>query len=85
VKRFLPAAHIATRSNSRLLQTEFCRQGIGLAVFAEAARRPIPGIVPIDLGEAPLGRDTYVGYHRDLRRLSRMRTQLDLVIERLPN
>jgi hypothetical protein len=43
----------------------------------------IPGIVPIDMAEAPPGRDTYVGYHRDLRRLSRLRTLLDLVIERL--
>ena len=31
----------------------------------------------------PPGRDTYVGYHRDVRRLARLRTLLDLVIERL--
>jgi DNA-binding transcriptional LysR family regulator len=85
LKRVLPAAHIAMRSNSREVQAEFCRQGIGLAVLPRPLGDRIPGIVPIDLGEAPPGRDTYVGYHRDLRRLSRMRALLDLVIERLAN
>jgi DNA-binding transcriptional LysR family regulator len=85
LKRVLPAAHIAMRSNSREVQAEFCRQGIGLAVLPRPLGDRIPGIVPIDVGEAPPGRDTYVGYHRDLRRLSRMRALLDLVIERLAN
>lgn len=85
LKRVLPAAEVAMRSNSRLLQAEFCRQGVGLAVLPKPLGDRIPGIVPIDLGETPPGRDTYVGYHRDLRRLSRMRALLDLVIERLAN
>jgi DNA-binding transcriptional LysR family regulator len=85
LKRVLPAAQIAMRSNSRLLQAEFCRQGIGLAVLPRPLGDRIPGIAPIDLEEEPPGRDTYVGYHRDLRRLSRMRALLDLVIERLAN
>jgi DNA-binding transcriptional LysR family regulator len=85
LKRVLPAADIAMRSNSRVLQAEFCRQGIGLAVLPRPLGDRIPGIVPIDVGEAPPGRDTYVGYHRDLRRLSRMRALLDLVIEHLAN
>jgi DNA-binding transcriptional LysR family regulator len=85
LKRVLPAAHIAMRSNSREVQAEFCRQGIGLAVLPRPLGDRIPGVVPIDVGEAPPGRDTYVGYHRDLRRLSRMRALLDLVIERLAN
>ena len=85
LKRVLPAAHVAMRSNSREVQAEFCRQGIGLAVLPRPLGDCIPGIVPIDVGEAPPGRDTYVGYHRDLRRLSRMRALLDLVIERLAN
>jgi hypothetical protein len=49
-------------------------------------RRPLgeatPGIVPFDIGEAPPGCDTFVDYHRYLRRLSRMRALLDLVIDR---
>jgi DNA-binding transcriptional LysR family regulator len=70
------------RSNSRLVQAEFCRQGSGFAVLPRPLGDRISGIVPIDMGEAPPGRDTYIGYHRDLRGLSRLRTLLDLVIER---
>jgi hypothetical protein len=39
----------------------------------------------IEIGKAPPGRDTFVGYHRDLRRLTRMREPLDLLVERLAN
>jgi DNA-binding transcriptional LysR family regulator len=81
--RVLPEAQVVMRSNSRLVQAEFCRQGSGLAVLPRPLGDRIPGIVPIDIDEAPPGRDTYVGYHRDLRRLSRLRTLLDMVIERL--
>ncbi len=83
LKRVLPQAHVVLRSNSRLVQAEFCRQGSGFAVLPRPLGDRIPGIVPIDVGEAPPGRDTYVGYHRDLRRLPRLRTLLDLVVERL--
>ncbi|MDU3128890.1 MAG: LysR family transcriptional regulator, partial [Bradyrhizobium sp.] len=38
---------------------------------------------PVDIGEQPPGRGTYVGYHRDLRRLARLRALLDLVISQL--
>ncbi len=44
-----------------------------------------PGIEPIDLGEPPPPRDTFVGYHRDLKRLARLRALLDLIVERLAN
>jgi hypothetical protein len=43
------------------------------------------GLVALDLGESPPGRDTFVGYHRDLRRLARMRALLDLAIDCLAN
>jgi hypothetical protein len=46
----LPTAQIAMRSNSRLLQAEFCRQGMGLAVLPKPLGDRIPDIVPIDLG-----------------------------------
>jgi DNA-binding transcriptional LysR family regulator len=85
LKRVLPEAQIAMRSNSRLVQAEFCRQGSGLAVLPRPLGDRIPDIVPLDLAETPPVRETYVGYHRDLRRLSRLRALLDLVIERLAN
>jgi DNA-binding transcriptional LysR family regulator len=85
LKRVLPEAQIAMRSNSRLVQAEFCRQGSGLAVLPRPLGDRIPDIVPLGLAETPPVRETYVGYHRDLRRLSRLRALLDLVIERLAN
>jgi DNA-binding transcriptional LysR family regulator len=81
--RALPEAQVVMRSNSRLVQAEFCRQGSGLAVLPRPLGDRIPGIVPIDMDETPPGRDTNVGYHRDPRRLSRLRTLLDMVIEHL--
>lgn len=45
----------------------------------------IPEIERINLGEDPPGRDTWVGCHRDLKRLARLRALLDLVIDRLAN
>jgi len=57
--------------------------GAGLAVLPRPLGDSTPGIVALDIGESPPGRDTFVGYHRDLRRLARLRALLDLVIERL--
>jgi hypothetical protein len=52
------------------------------AYLASDKRRQAPA--PGGRRRSP-GRDTYVGYHRDLRRLTRMRALLDLVIARLAN
>ncbi|CAM5762864.1 transcriptional regulator [Labrys miyagiensis] len=85
LKRMLPRAEIAMRSNNREVQAELCRQGAGLAVLPRPLGDRMGGIIPVDLGDAPPGRDTYLGYHRDLRRLTRLRAMLDLVIARLAN
>ena len=77
LKQMLPNAHRVSRSNNRDVQARMCAQG------TEIDR--LVGLRLIDLGEPPPGRDTYVGYHRDLRRLARLRALLDLVIERLAN
>jgi DNA-binding transcriptional LysR family regulator len=62
-----------------------CAQGVGIAVLPRPLGDALTGLRLIDLGEPPPGRDTYVGYHRDLKRLARLRALLDLVIERLAN
>jgi hypothetical protein len=49
-------------------------------VIPKGIRSPV-----IDVDEDPPGRDTWVGYHRDLKRLARVRALLDLVIARLAN
>jgi DNA-binding transcriptional LysR family regulator len=85
LSHMLPNAHVASRSNNREIQARLCMLGAGVAVLPCPLGDAIPGIERIDLGEDPPGRDTWVGYHRDLKRLARLRALLDLVIERLAN
>jgi DNA-binding transcriptional LysR family regulator len=85
IRRALPKSEIAFRSNNREVQAQLCARGAGLAVLPRPLGDATPGIVPVDIGEIPPGRDMFVGYHRDLRRLSRMRALLDLIIDRLAN
>lgn len=81
----LPKANIVFRSNSRDVQAKLCEQGVGISVLPVPLGDKLAGVERLDLGEEPPGRDTWVGYHRDLRRLARLRALLDLVIERLGN
>ncbi|MGO7036279.1 LysR family transcriptional regulator [Rhizobium ruizarguesonis] len=81
--RLLPQADIVTRSNSRDVQAALCANGAGLAVLPRPLGDSLAAIELVDLGEPPPGRDTWVGYHRDMKRLARLRALLDLVIERL--
>ena len=83
LRRVLPNAEVGFRSNNREAQAQLCAQGAGLAVLPRPLGDATPGIVAFDIGESPPGRDTFIGYHRDLRRLARLRALLDLVIERL--
>ncbi|RDJ15529.1 LysR family transcriptional regulator [Rhizobium grahamii] len=81
--RLLPKAEITMRSNNRDVQATLCRNGAGLAVLPRPLGDAIADIEPVDLGEAPPRRDTWIGYHRDMKRQARLRALLDLVIERL--
>ena len=83
IKRVLPKAHVVSRSNNRDVQGRMCAQGVGIAVLPRPLGDALRDVELVDLGEPPPSRDTWVGYHRDLRRLGRLRALLDLVIERL--
>ncbi|MDR9779554.1 LysR family transcriptional regulator [Rhizobium redzepovicii] len=83
LQRLLPRVEIVMRSNSRDVQAALCANGAGLAVLPRPLGDSLAAIELVDLGEAPPGRDTWVGYHRDMKRLARLRALLDLVIERL--
>ncbi|HUN49088.1 MAG TPA: LysR family transcriptional regulator [Stellaceae bacterium] len=85
LKRALPKAPVVFRSNNREVQARVCAEGAGLAVLPRPLGDSTPGIARVDLGDEPPGRDTFVGYHRDLRRLTRLRALLDLLIDRLAN
>jgi DNA-binding transcriptional LysR family regulator len=83
ITRLLPNASIAARSNSRLTQARLCALGAGLAVLPRALGDTTPGISPITLDEEPPTRDTWLGYHRDMRRQPRLSRFVELVVERL--
>jgi DNA-binding transcriptional LysR family regulator len=85
LKRVLPNAHIISRSNNRDVQARLCVLGAGAAVLPRPLGDSLDGIQRVDLGAAPPGRDTWVGYHRDMKRLARLRAFIGLVIERLSN
>lgn len=83
LRRMLPNARVAFASNNREVQARLCAAGTGLAVLPVALGDQTPGLQRIDLGEAPPGRDVWLGYHRDLRRLARLRALIDCTIETL--
>jgi DNA-binding transcriptional LysR family regulator len=83
IQRRLPSARVALRSNNRLAQARLCALGAGLAVLPRPLGDATPGLEQADLGEPPPGRDTFVGYHQDLKRVRRLRALLDLLVARL--
>lgn len=83
IKRMLPGARVVFGSNNRGVQARMCAEKSGLAVLPCLLGDITPGIRRIDLGEAPPGRDVWLGYHRDLRRVARLRALLDVTIDAL--
>ena len=58
--------------------------GCGWAVLPRLLGDRHPGLVRADFdADPPPGRDVFVGYHRDLRGLARLRAFLELTIDRL--
>ncbi|WP_437905959.1 LysR family transcriptional regulator [Sorangium sp. So ce327] len=82
LKRLLPNAHVAFRSNNRDAQARSCAAGVGLAALPRPLGDSVHELVRVDLGEEPPGRDVWVGYHRDLRGLARLRALLDATFSR---
>ena len=83
LRKKLPKGRIAFGSNSREAQARMCAAGIGLAVLPAPLGDAMPGLEAVDLGDAPPGRDVWVGFHQDLRRLGRLRTLVDETIAAL--
>ncbi|MGV1759106.1 LysR family transcriptional regulator [Rhizobium sp. A22-96] len=83
IEQKLPKASVISRSNNREVQARLCAAGVGVAVLPRPLGDATPGVELVDLGEPPPGRDTWIGYHRDMRRMPRLRALMDLVIDRL--
>ena len=83
LRRKLPQASIAMRSNNREVQASMCVEGAGWAMLPTLLGDKLPGVVKADLGEPPPHRDVFMGYHQDLRRLARLRKLVEHVVESL--
>lgn len=80
LRQTFPHAQIAFRSNSREAQARAVLAGAGIAVLPDQMARQIPGLIRFDIAPPPPSREVWVGYHRDLRRLRRLRVVLDAVV-----
>ena len=74
-----PNAEPVMRSNNRNVQARMCRQGVGLAVLPRAVGNQFPDLRELVLPAAPPSRDIWMGYHRDLRHLQRLRAFIGVV------
>jgi DNA-binding transcriptional LysR family regulator len=83
LRRTLPKAHVAFTSNSREAQARMCVEGVGVAVLPRPLGDGMAGLRLLRVDTPPPGRDVWVGFHRDLRRLRRLRALVDLCVERL--
>lgn len=85
LKKALPKARIAFTSNSREAQARMCASGAGLAVLPRPLGDSHAGLRLVKVDSEPPGRDVWMGYHRDLRQLRRLRALAGLTVERLAN
>ncbi|RFU44994.1 LysR family transcriptional regulator [Paraburkholderia sp. DHOC27] len=83
LKNRFPNADVVLQSNNRNVQAQMCGQGLGIAVLPRPVGDQISTIRRLELSEDPPRRDIWMGYHRDLRRLHRLRAFVDLVVEHL--
>lgn len=77
----LPRARTVLTTNSREVQARLCARGMGIAVLPRPIGENMPGLRELDLGEAPPGRDVWMGYHQDLRRMDRLRAMANLAVQ----
>ncbi|SAK50867.1 LysR family transcriptional regulator [Caballeronia temeraria] len=80
LKRILPEAKIIFGSNNREAQASMCALGAGYAVLPCPLGESDPRLKRFDLGATPPGRDVWLGYHRDLKRVARLRALLEETI-----
>lgn len=73
-----PTSRRVFTSTSRGVQAQMCAQGMGIAVLPRPLGDATPGLHRIDMQSPPPNRDIWVGYHRDLRHMDRLRAMLDI-------
>ncbi|MBB4289581.1 DNA-binding transcriptional LysR family regulator [Rhizobium leguminosarum] len=79
----LPRATYSFRSNSRDMQAVSCAAGGGVSVLPKVLGERF-GLVELWPDEPPPGRDVWLGYHSDLRRVARLRAIIDHLRSTVP-
>ncbi len=81
LKDRFPDAKISMRSNNRDVQARLCASGAGMAVLPRPLGDSMDVLKRVEVPKPPPGRDTWLGYHQDLRRLPRLRALTQFVGE----
>ena len=71
------AKSFVVRSNSDLAIVEAALQGQGITLMAESTAQPLLGLVRLEVDAELPSVPVYLAYHRDLRRVPRVRLVLD--------
>jgi len=85
LKEMFPNAGVVLQSNNRSIKAQMCAMGMGIAVLPRPLGDQVNGIRLLELGVEPPHREIWMGYHRDLRRLNRLRAFVDLAVKHLAN
>lgn len=85
LKESFPNAKPVLASNNRNVQGLMCAQGIGIAVLPRVVGSQLFGIRRLHLPVEPPERDIWMGYHRDLRRLGRLRAFIAFIVAYISN
>lgn len=83
LKDRFPNSAVVLRSNNRNVQAQMCGKGMGIAVLPRPVGDQLATIRRLDLSDEPPGREIWMGYHRDLRRLHRLRAFAQLAVKHL--
>jgi DNA-binding transcriptional LysR family regulator len=83
LRECFPNARRVLASNNRNVQAWLCRQGVGITVLPQVVGDQAPGLRRLRLPSDPPSRDIWMGYHRDLRRLQRLRAFIATVTDHL--
>lgn len=74
-----PNAVPVVRSNNRNVQAHICGKGVGIAVLPRVVGDQLGSLRRLELPSEPPSREIWLGYHRDLRHLHRLRAFIDTV------
>jgi DNA-binding transcriptional LysR family regulator len=77
LKERFPHAQTGLRSNNRHVQAQMCARGVGIAVLPRPVGDALSSLRRVPMDEAPPEREIWMGYHRDMKRLGRLRAFVD--------